>query len=227
MAMSDDQRFAMYTAEEIGNAIKKRRRQLKITQKEFAQRLDKSERTIQKYESGEITMKIDLIKQVADELDIPWQELLESKADKIGIMAVEDNTPAYRFHTLSDVIKALFTITEIKDISFQLSCTKPPESPEWTSALMVDGKGNGTYNADFCLFMENWMNKLAALQNGSLSQEQFDTWKRETLEYYSDSFFSDFTSQVAKNKKAKNASKKKYGLSSIQIVSTLEEEENN
>ena len=99
MAMSDDQRFAMYTAEEIGNAIKKRRRQLKITQKEFAERLGKSERTIQKYESGEITMKIDLIKQVADELDIPWQELLEAKTDKIGIVAVEDNAPAYRFHT--------------------------------------------------------------------------------------------------------------------------------
>ena len=73
MAMSDNQRLAMYTAEEIGNAIKKRRRQLKITQKEFAQRLNKSERTIQKYESGEIAMKIDLIKEVADELDIPWQ----------------------------------------------------------------------------------------------------------------------------------------------------------
>ena len=46
MALSDDQRFAMYTADEIGNAIKKRRRQLKITQKEFAERLGKSERTI-------------------------------------------------------------------------------------------------------------------------------------------------------------------------------------
>ena len=56
MALSDDQRFSMYTAEEIGNAIKKRRRQLKITQKEFAERLGKSERTIQKYESGEITI---------------------------------------------------------------------------------------------------------------------------------------------------------------------------
>ena len=171
MALSDDQRFAMYTAEEIGNAIKKRRRQLKITQKEFAQRLDKSERTIQKYESGEITMKIDLIKQVADELDIPWQELLEAKSDKIGIVSAEEDFPSYRFHNLSDVINALFTITEIKDIAFQLSCTKPPENPEWTSALMVDGKGSGTYNADFCLFMENWMNKLAALQSGSISQE--------------------------------------------------------
>ncbi len=222
MAMSDDQRFAMYTAEEIGNAIKKRRRQLKITQKEFAQRLDKSERTIQKYESGEITMKIDLIKQVADELDIPWQELLEAKTDKIGIVTEEDFSSSYRFHNLSDVISALFSMTELKDISFQLACAKPPESPEWTSSLMVDGKGSGAYNADFCLFMENWMNKLAALQSGTLSRESYDTWKREMLDYYSDSFFSDFSSQMAKRKKA-NGTKKNSSLTRIHIVSTKEE----
>ncbi len=222
MAMSDDQRFAMYTAEEIGDAIKKRRRQLKITQKEFAQRLDKSERTIQKYESGEITMKIDLIKQVADELDIPWQELLEAKTDKIGIVTEEDFSSSYRFHNLSDVISALFSMTELKDISFQLACAKPPESPEWTSSLMVDGKGSGAYNADFCLFMENWMNKLAALQSGTLSRESYDTWKREMLDYYSDSFFSDFSSQMAKRKKA-NGVKKNPSLTRIHIVSTKEE----
>jgi transcriptional regulator with XRE-family HTH domain len=226
MALSDDQRFAMYTAEEIGNAIKKRRRQLKITQKEFAERLGKSERTIQKYESGEITMKIDLIKLVADELDIPWQELLEAKTDEIGIVSSENEFPICRFHTLSDVINALFTITEIKDIAFQLTCAKPPESPDWTSALMVDGKGSGTYNADFCLFMENWMNKLAALQSGSINQEQFETWKRETLEYYSDSYFSDFISQRAKSRKAKGK-QKKVDYSTIQIVSTREEPNNN
>lgn len=226
MALSDDQRFAMYTAEEIGNAIKKRRRQLKITQKEFAERLGKSERTIQKYESGEITMKIDLIKLVADELEIPWQELLEARTDEIGIVSSENEFPACRFHTLSDVINALFTITEIKDIAFQLTCAKPPESPDWTSALMVDGKGSGIYNADFCLFMENWMNKLAALQSGSINQEQFETWKRETLEYYSDSYFSDFISQRAKSRKAKGK-QKKVDYSTIQIVSTREEPNNN
>ena len=226
MALSDDQRFSMYTAEEIGNAIKKRRRQLKITQKEFAERLGKSERTIQKYESGEITMKIDLIKLVADELEIPWQELLEAKTDEIGIVSSENEFPACRFHTLSDVINALFTITEIKDITFQLTSAKPPESPDWTSALMVDGKGSGTYNADFCLFMENWMDKLAALQSGSINQEQFETWKRETLEYYSDSYFSDFISQRAKNRKSKGK-QKKVDYSAIQIVSTREEPNNN
>lgn len=91
---------------------------------------------------------------------------------------------------------------------------------------MVDGKGSGTYNADFCLFMENWMNKLAALQSGSINQEQFETWKRETLEYYSDSYFSDFVSQRAKNRKAKRK-QKKVDYSTIQIVSTREEPNNN
>ena len=199
---------------------------MKITQKEFAEKLGKSERTIQKYESGEITMKIDLIKLVADELEIPWQELLEAKTDAIGIVSSENEFPACRFHTLSDVINALFTITEIKDIAFQLTCAKPPESPDWTSALMVDGKGSGTYNADFCLFMENWINKLAALQSGSINQEQFETWKRETLEYYSDSYFSDFISQRAKSRKAKGK-QKKVDYSTIQIVSTREEPNNN
>lgn len=191
MAISDDQRLSMYTPAEIGNAIKKRRRQLKITQKEFAERLDKSERTIQKYESGEITMKIDLIKLVADELDIPWQELLEAKAETAEVLEDADTSSANQFDTLSDVINALFQITEIKDISFQLFCTKPPEHPNWTSSLVVDGKGDGTYNADFCLFMENWMNKLAALQAERISQEQYEEWKKKTLNYYSGAFFSN------------------------------------
>lgn len=217
MAMSDDQRLSMYTSEEIGAAIKKRRRQLKITQKEFAERLGKAERTIQKYESGEITMKIDVIKLIADELDIPWQELLEAKSDEVGLVSSENDFPLCTFHSLSDVINALFSITEIKDILFQLACAKPPESPDWTSSLMVDGKGNGTYNADFCLFMENWMNKLTALQSGTISRDDFETWKRETLEYYSDSYFSDFSSQMAKKRKA-NGKTKKASYSTIQII---------
>ena len=105
---------------------------------------------------------------MADELKIPWQEFLETKTDEIEIISSENEFPSCRFHTLSDVINALFTIKEIQDITFQLTCAKPPESPDWTSALMVDGKGSGTYNADFCLFIQNWMNKLAALQTGSI-----------------------------------------------------------
>jgi transcriptional regulator with XRE-family HTH domain len=189
MNLSDDQRLAMYTPQEIGRAIKKRRRELKITQKEFAKRLNKSERTIQKYESGEIIIKTGIIKLIADELDIPWQELLEAKPEPTD--TAEDNTPDYSFSTMSDVIKALFSMTQIKDISFRLACTKPPEDLNWTASLIVDGKDSGLYDADFCLFLENWMNKLAALQSGSISDLQYEKWQQETLKYYSESYFSD------------------------------------
>ena len=79
MAYSDSIKLTMSSSEEIGKAIQKQRRAQKITQKEFAQRLGKSERTIQKYESGEILLKINVLKQIANELNVPWQELLYSK----------------------------------------------------------------------------------------------------------------------------------------------------
>ena len=68
MTYSDSIKLTMSSSEEIGKAIQKQRRAQKITQKEFAQRLGKSERTIQKYESGEILLKIDVLKQIANEL---------------------------------------------------------------------------------------------------------------------------------------------------------------
>ena len=79
MAYSDSIKLTMSSSEEIGKAIQKQRRAQKITQKEFAQRLGKSERTIQKYESGEILLKIDVLKQIANELNVPWQEILFAK----------------------------------------------------------------------------------------------------------------------------------------------------
>jgi len=177
----------MSSPEEIGKAIQKQRRAQKITQKEFAQRLGKSERTIQKYESGEILLKIDVLKQIANELNVPWQELLSAEDTNTP----KDNTtaeyPAYEFHTMSDVINALFAITELTDFSFELTNTKPPESSEWTAGIKVNGKGNGKYDADFCLFMENWITKKNMLQIGKLSKEKFDSWKSDMLAYYKDS----------------------------------------
>ena len=144
MAFSDSIKLTMSSPEEIGKAIQKQRRAQKITQKEFAQRLGKSERTIQKYESGEILLKIDVLKQIANELNVPWQELLSPEDTNIP----KDNTTtehlAYEFHTMSDVINALFAITELTDFSFELTNTKPPENPEWTAGIKVNGKSDGS-----------------------------------------------------------------------------------
>ena len=187
MAFSDSIKLTMSSSEEIGKAIQKQRKAQKITQKEFAQRLGKSERTIQKYESGEILLKIDVLKQIANQLNVPWQELLFAKVTNTP----KDNTtaeyPAYEFHTMSDVINVLFAITELNDFSFERTNTKPPENPEWTAGIKVNGKGDGKYDADFCLFMENWITKKNMLQTGKLSKEKFDSWKSDMLAYYKNS----------------------------------------
>ena len=88
---------------------------------------------------------------------------------------------------MSDVINALFAITELTDFSFELTNTKPPENTEWTAGIKVNGKGDGKYDADFCLFMENWIAKKNMLQTGKLSKEKFDSWKSDMLAYYKDS----------------------------------------
>ena len=180
MAFSDSIKLTMSSSEEIGKAIQKQRKAQKITQKEFAQRLGKSERTIQKYESGEILLKIDVLKQIANQLNVPWQELLFAKVTNTP----KDNTTA---EYPADVINVLFAITELTDFSFELTNTKPPENPEWTAGIKVNGKGDGKYDADFCLFMENWITKKNMLQTGKLSKEKFDSWKSDMLAYYKNS----------------------------------------
>ena len=77
-------------------------------------------------------------------------------------------------------------ITELTDFSFELTNTKPPESPEWTAGISVNGKGSGKYDADFCLFMESWIEKQLMLQAGRITQEKFDLWKADMLAYYKD-----------------------------------------
>ena len=55
---------------EIGERIKAARRAANLSQTELAKRLDKTMRTIQKYESGEIEPSIAMINAIAKVLDV-------------------------------------------------------------------------------------------------------------------------------------------------------------
>lgn len=60
----------------LGPRIKENRKRLKITQKEFAKSLGKSERMVQKYESNEVVPSIEVIKQIAAILNMDTYDLL-------------------------------------------------------------------------------------------------------------------------------------------------------
>lgn len=181
--------FKICSNEEIGKNIRRIRRSKKISQKELAALLDKSERTIQKYEAGEIELSVSTMQQIADELDVPWYELAYNEANDIHA-ADKFTDNRYQFHTMSDIISALFSMAEIPELQFGISCTKPPEDSEWISSVFVNGKGSGKYDADFCLFIENWLDKFGKLQSGKMSREKYIAWQRKTLDYYSESHLS-------------------------------------
>lgn len=176
---------------QIAENIKKKRKEKKISQKKLAELIDKSERTVQNYESGQTDFSMSMIKDIAIALDINFRELLAAPEHQdgmhIGISAENSYQNKYMLESFADVINVLFKIQETYDFSMKLEMKKPPEDKEWKASVSVDGKGNNKYDADFCLFIENWQNKMYQLYNGKLSIDKYMEWQAETIAYYSDS----------------------------------------
>lgn len=176
-----------YSSKEIGENIQKLRKARKITQEQFADQLGKGVRTIQKYESGEIQVPTDVLAQMGDIFDMPWLQIVKPNIVFINTKENETWRYKYQFDSLSDVINALFTIEAGKNFTTSISVSKPPEDADWSASYSVDGKGSSKYDADFCLFMENWMNRLDALKSGRLSPDKYREWQSKTIAYYESS----------------------------------------
>lgn len=176
-----------FCARDIGANIQKLRKARKITQEKFARELNKGVRTIQKYESGEIQVPTDVLAQMGDIFEIPWIQIINPNS--VLVTSTEDDSwrSKYRFDSLSDVINALFTIEDSRNFTTNISVCKPPEDSDWTASFMVNGKGTSHFDADFCLFMENWMTRLTALQSGKISLNDYHEWQSKTIAYYQNS----------------------------------------
>lgn len=87
----------------MGQKIKKIRTKKKITQKELASLIGKSERMIQKYESGNVVPSIDIINNIAKVLEVSEKELflsideVETFANKLLIEELQN-----KYNTLQD-----------------------------------------------------------------------------------------------------------------------------
>lgn len=172
-----------FIQEEIAKNLKRIRKERKLNQKQLAALLDKSERTIQNYEAGETDFSISMLKDIAIALDIDWRELI---GEHIEIpIASQSDMDKYRIDTFGDIVSLLFQMQETYDVTMNLQVAKPPEDREWKAGISIDGKGSGKYDADFCLFLENWRDKLDMLCHNLLSMEQYREWQKKTVAYYS------------------------------------------
>ena len=157
----------------IGQRVKTLRKRKGLNQKELANILGKSLRTVQKYETGEIEISISVINQLADALDTTPSYLLGYAVDLAPI------------RSLADVMGFLFKLEEVSGIEFSIDVKRPPRSKEWKCSITFNGKADTDFNTDMCLFLEDWENQREEVRSYQTTRKAYKTWQDQTLAYYS------------------------------------------
>lgn len=166
---------------EIGFRIRAARKAKRLNQTEFAERLNKSLRTVQKYESGEIEVSVAVIKEIAKVLECSPSYLLGWD---------EENKVLANF---SDVVRFIFELDNTNELKFNIDIKKPPIHDGWECSITFDGKNTESkLNTDLCLFLEELNN----LKNGkTFMGADMDIWKEKTLAYYSNTALTQKTAE--------------------------------
>lgn len=165
---------------EIGERIKAARKAANLSQTELAKQLDKTMRTVQKYESGEIEPSIAMIKAIAKVLQV-------SPADLIGY-----KKPDIQLDSLSDMIAVLYQLNKKAGLRFEIDVKRPPQHDGWTCSLVFNGQDHASeMNADLCLILERFRDERQKLETYWTDQAAFDLWIEKELAYYADAKLVD------------------------------------
>ena len=156
----------------IGLRIRTLRKRKGYNQQELADILGKSLRTVQKYESGEIEVSIAVANLLAEVLDTTPTFLFGYETEITPI------------RSLADVVNFLFHIEQVNGLDFGINVERPPRSKEWQCSITFNGKADADFNADLCLFLEDWEGQRDNLRTYGTTQEQYREWKTKTLAYY-------------------------------------------
>ena len=156
----------------IGLRIRTLRKRKGYNQQELADILGKSLRTVQKYESGEIEVSIAVANQLAKVLDTTPTFLFGYETEITPI------------RSLADVVNFMFHIEQVNGLDFSIDVKRPPRSKEWQCSITFNGKADADFNADLCLFLEDWEGQRDNLRTYGTTQEQYREWKTKPVAYY-------------------------------------------
>ena len=101
-------RNVILTPEEIGINIKLARKRKGLSQSEFADAIGKSVRTVQKYESGDINMPLEVLNKITNELDVSLEDLLS------------EEQPGTNIDTFADIFSAIFALENAQGIKLEI-----------------------------------------------------------------------------------------------------------
>lgn len=143
----------------VGNRIKRARNFRGMTQKELGIAVGLEEKSadirIAQYESGTRTPKEELLRKIAEVLDVNYRSLYESN-----------------LYAAEDIMYTLFELDEHypRTSLYEVSDTSDPDSPEIHMALsfhnhLLDG------------FLKEWQLRKQQLANGEITRDEYQEWK--------------------------------------------------
>lgn len=163
-----------FDPKEIGKRIRLARKMRHISQTKLAEMLDRSLRTIQKYECGDIDVSLSALVNISAALDVPLSYIIGLGTRKAVLTS------------LADVMDFLFLLDTAKELDFNIEVEKPPKNQSWKCSISFDGTGTSAeLNPSFCLLLEQWKEQRSKLASGQLSVDDYKAWKDQTIAYSS------------------------------------------
>lgn len=88
--------------------------------------------------------------------------------------------------SLSDIMDFLFKLDKVKGLNFNIDVKRPPHYDEWECSISFNGKDKSAdFNADMCLFLEEFAEYREEFQNGRISATKYKELQDKDLAYYS------------------------------------------
>lgn len=152
-------------SEIIGKRIKQLRRERGLSQSALAQSLNKTLRTIQKYESGEIMPALDVLYEMALALNV-------SLADMIGY-----RQSTIEINSVADILTVLYQLDMKVGLWYEIDVNRTEGAQEWSCCIRFDASDEfGKYNSDLCRLLEEYRLEREKYDKYIGSRKTLDSW---------------------------------------------------
>jgi len=165
---------------EIGERITEQRKLKKMSQTEFAAALNKSLRTVQKYESGEIDISISTLQEISEVLEVPLSYFIGYDSTHMKI------------DCLSDILAFLFKLDRKNEIDFKIEVKKATDIHNWKCSIMINGNDEKhEVNYPLVQILKEFQKNRNSAEIYWMSYQDFDEWEENMLNRYSNCFLTD------------------------------------
>lgn len=163
----------------FGEKLQSLRRQMGLTQKEFAELLDIPQPSVSAYENSRNSPTMEVLIAMAQKCNVSLDWLC-------GLSPAPNS-----ISTLGDIARFLYMLCELNEVGLEIEIHDrlpndlETEEDKWFTRLTIYGNDKKhKYNSDLCNIIRSIKNDVEDLESFSVSKEIYDISKDKTIGYY-------------------------------------------